>query len=357
MPFIFLTAMAAKATIEATLDAGAAAFLIKPFPLALLKEKVVQTLARGSMAVPPAPAEEVRPHPGGRAPVQLLLDGQRPPAPPKPAPAPAPRNGELAQPTFGDLFAVLLGEEESRPKQVRAPLSGRFSTVDTDAGRILVLTEFSATPRFSITTVIAKDGRGLRKIEMSWSHPLQREGDAELIVKQVDAQHEHALVLTRDLRLEKPRSVILGDTRRSVDAALLAWAVTAVAGEAVAQDRARAVAALRTTWGVLSRRNKVLHMFRIQENGRVVENPPRVGRVSQAAVRAVAAWIAAFLGESGPAVSGSLRSRVQRVMKDRSHELERAGLYAALDAVKPAARTERPAAVPAGVGRSGSSPR
>ena len=198
VPFVFLTAVTTRATIEATLAAGAAAFLVKPFSPALLRKKLIRTLSSERAAVPPTARRGSGRAAAPRTPTHVILEDVRT--------VPLKGPTKLVDVSLDGAFAMLSGENGSGAvKAPRAPISGRFSTLETEDGSVLVLTEVTGSPAFSITTVIARAGR-LRKIETTWAHPLQRQGDAELALHQIDVQHEHALDLARERRAERTRA-------------------------------------------------------------------------------------------------------------------------------------------------------
>ncbi len=70
----------------------------------------------------------------------------------------------------------------------------------------------------------------LRKIESALPHPLAREEDRDTVRRQLDLQHDDTLRRLDDLVLENaPRRVVWSDQSRSVEAGVLAWAMSAVA--------------------------------------------------------------------------------------------------------------------------------
>jgi CheY-like chemotaxis protein len=206
------------------------------------------------------------------------------------------------------------------PEASAGPLAipaGRLSSVDVPGGAVQVQTEAENRPEFTVTTILARSGQVLRKIESAWAHPLKRHEDLELARMQIDRQHERVVATLKGLG--------------TVDASLLAWACSFVA-EQVRNllGSVMTVALLRRTHRRLLKENEVLRVFRISEDGRVVAEGPGLG---PAAVKAVAAWIGAFLSESSQIAEKAGSIRVRQVTKLMEPDLEAIGFYAALEAV------------------------
>jgi CheY-like chemotaxis protein len=242
VPFIALSAVRSETRIRALLAAGADAFLVKPFPVRDLIEKVRALLAR-----PPAPrpapektdgqASPTRPvvaapHTLSTAAVRRAPSAARvgaaaarivvPTAAPRPAPTAAPRPAPPA--ADRDVHHVEIG-----PRDPGFGF-GRFTRVEVRGRSFVVLTEAVAEPRFTVTTVITEKGVPLRKIETALPHALAREEDRDSIRHQLDLQHDDLLRRLDDLVLDaSPRRVVWSDLSRSVDVAVLAWAISAVA--------------------------------------------------------------------------------------------------------------------------------
>jgi CheY-like chemotaxis protein len=218
VPFLFLTAVRVGAEVQAAFDAGAAAFLVKPFPVA----RLVRTIRDVLEATPPpaeepapvkaaapiasaAPAPPERRAPASKAEIEALQEptdddftqmvaASSPPEPPAEAP-PAPASESEPEP------------ESTAPPLERPPVSveGRFSTVQLDSVRVQVMTEAESRPNFVVTTVVSRDGQGIRRIETSWSHALKRREDLDIVRRQIDLQHERALDEIRRGPLQGPR--------------------------------------------------------------------------------------------------------------------------------------------------------
>jgi hypothetical protein len=167
-----------------------------------------------------------------------------------------------------------------------------------------------------VTTVVARGGQVLRKIESAWAHPLQRREDLEAARLQIDRQHDRVVATLKGLG--------------TVDAALLAWACSFVA-EQVRNllGSVMTVTLLRRTHRRLLKERDVLRVFRIAEDGRVVAEGPGLG---PAAVTAVAAWIVSFLAESAQIAEKAAAIRVRQVTRLMESDLDAIGFYAALDA-------------------------
>jgi DNA-binding response OmpR family regulator len=375
VPFIAVSAVRSEARIRSALEAGADAFLLKPFPLRDLMDKVRSLLARGDDAVPEtaAPSAGVLPpaalpsFPTGEmtSPTRPVLAAahttsttavkRRPgvvhyapppdpptphpplPAPPPPAPPPsvrvAPVRVVLPDPAplptpppdreAPDVHQVELGSPDGGLG------FGRFTRVESRGRSFVVLTEAVAEPVFVVTTVITERGVPLRKVESALPHPLAREDDRETVRRQVDLQHDDTLRRLDHLVLERTaRRVVWSDQSRSVDAALLAWAVSAVAqlaeAEAGTDETERQ---LRLTHESTLREEEVLRAFEVTANGRAVVTPGSTGRLPRRAVRAVARWCARFgaalIGDGSTSVVEPVRQATRRY----AVELERLGFY------------------------------
>jgi CheY-like chemotaxis protein len=247
IPFLFLTAVRLGSEVQAALDGGADAYLVKPFPLAQLVETVKRILAAG-------PATTLEEADGSRLSTGLeserpaAMEGQAWPetnladalgidtgseesALAAEAPTPSPTTRIVVPevpwvPMESKGATVLSGTTLSVPERnaedveeaaegedgagsgldVQPPVfEGRFSTVQHGGRRLQVVTEAASHPNFVITTVVSADGRGLRKLESFWSHPLRRAGDLELVKRQIDLQHDRVVADARSEPLFGPR--------------------------------------------------------------------------------------------------------------------------------------------------------
>jgi DNA-binding response OmpR family regulator len=323
VPFIAVSAVRSEARIKSVLAAGADAFLLKPFPLRELLEKIRALLARPaahqpstatwtSIAAPPGPAGPEAP----TGPVAL-----RPP------------EGARDPGLQGDQAAERVGP---RQVEVQPPGSvlgfGRYTKVETNGRSFVVLTEAATRPRFTITTVITEKGVALRKIETALPHPLAREEDQALVRRQLDLQHDDALQrLPRLVVDETPRRVIWSDQSRSVDPGLLAWTVSALAQHAETEvGTTETVRQLRRTHKRIAIHEDILRSFHVTEAGRVVVDPLLKGRLPRRAVEAVASWCRAFALEALEAGDDAVAEPVRRATHGRRGELERLGFYGRL---------------------------
>lgn len=162
VPFIFLTAVRSAKEIAALRAAGADDYLVKPFPMGQLVEKIRSRLG-------PDPAEQPQ--------------GEAPDAP--------------AAPAVG-----------ASRYDLRLP-RGRFSSLGVEGRRVQVLTEVQPGPSYTVVTVVAQDGRGVCRIETTWRNPLRRAADFALAGRQLDFEHERTLRALPDLIAE-------GSPRREV---------------------------------------------------------------------------------------------------------------------------------------------
>jgi len=368
VPFIAVSAVRSEARIRAVLNAGADAFLLKPFPLRDLIEKVRTLVDRPAAArstpdktgdytsptrpvvtvphtmstaairrrpvapppgtvpppavtSPPAPRPTVRPAPHTLppvaaptsvrvAPVRIVV-----PTPPAPAKAPSPERA--------DVLRV-----ELRPPDAGLGF-GRFTRVESRGRSFIVLTEAAAQPKFTVTTVITEKGVPLRKIESALPHPLAREEDRETVRRQIDLQHDDTLRRLDDLVVDgAPRRVVWSDQSRSVEAGVLAWAMSAVAQlaetEAGTDETTRQLHLTREAALV---EEDALRAFHVTPFGRVVVDPQHAGRVPRRAVRAVAGWCRAFATAALQEGLEEIAEPVRQATRRFSLELERMGFY------------------------------
>jgi CheY-like chemotaxis protein len=390
VPFIAVASVRSDAQVQALLDAGASAFLLKPFPLRQLMEKVRALLAPASTLPHGEKAGDLTPtrpltaaaHTTSTAAVRRVPAA----APPAPTPSPAPA-AQAALPSLSQPLAAPAPENEERAEQattspalgrpgatapvapptrtsvrvspvrivvkagdtsVTAPPAewpdvlrvelgpsdaafgfGRFTRVESRGRSFVVLTEAVPQPKFTVTTVVTEKGVPLRKIESAGPHPLAREEDRAVVRRQLDLQHDDTLRRLDDLVLQSaPRRVLWSDQSRSVEAGVLAWAMSAVAQLAETQagtdDTARQ---LRLTREAALAGEDALRAFQVTAFARVVVVPDHAGRVPRRAVRAVAGWCRAFATAALQAQPDEVAQPVRQATRRYSLELERMGFY------------------------------
>jgi hypothetical protein len=342
-PFVTVSAVRSEAKIKAVLAAGADAFLLKPFPLRDLLDKVRSLLERDTPANPEPTSDEI-------SPTRPLLAMPRPAsaaavpresgATPLPASPPAPPVVRILAPVYHPHAPAL-----ARPSGPTAPSApsvrhteletpgglefGRFTRVETGGRSFVVLTEAVAQPRFTVTTVITERNAPLRKIETALSHPLAREEDREEVRRQLDLQHEDVLRRIDHFVLDHgPRRVVWSDQSRSVDAMLLAWAMSAVAQVAEAEAGTdETCRLLRLTLERAATDESLLRNFHITPEGRVMVAPDRPQRAPRRAVRAVANWCFAFAAAALQTDEEEAAEPVRKATMRHGVELERLGFY------------------------------
>ena len=333
VPFVFLTAVAGESAIDAAMQAGADGFLMKPFPVTMLREKVRAMLGMpidGHGPVTPPPPRLEAPTPTPPAPEPRRLDPPQlrevePPAPSPPPPAPEPVAEEWNA-EFGGPRGL---------NTLTAEIEGRFTMARVGDRRIPVLTEAENRPHFTITTLMTSDGRPIRKIETTWQHPLERHEDLASAQMEVRLQHEQALAALEKLgRSLAPRRVVWDARNRLVDGKLLCWAMTALFEDMrfrIGRDPALNLMGL--TYERLRRSLDALRVFRMGNDGRVTLSQNGGGLVRQAAVLAAAEWAVAFV-TTAPRVEGEpAAATVRRATTARSAQLERVGFAAAVTGV------------------------
>ncbi len=297
VPFVVATGVRSEARIRSVLEAGADAYLLKPFPLRELLEKTRLLLKR--------PPQKEGPPPGKGAP-------RVPPA----REAPAARGaGELPPANGVQGF-------------------GRYTRVEVEGRPLVLLTEATPQPKFVVTTVVTERGSALRKIETALSHPLAREEDQEAIRRQIDRQHESVLQRLPELvRDETPRRELWSEEERSVDQELLAWTISAIARLAAAEKGAACTTpVLRATLVRVAASHALLRTFQLTQEGGVAVDPQRGARLPRRAVKALAAWSLAFAGEAFRADLLTALELIRRATAERAAELERLGYYRRLTA-------------------------
>jgi CheY-like chemotaxis protein len=392
VPFLFLTACDQK-TIEAALEDGANGYLMKPFPISLLRQRVrsmlgmpvagsARPLELPSPSAPaglPPPPPVVVPHPSAAATVRFTplrdepapvvplhpeatlrvnalqeptLLAPRPPAalsPPEPAPlrlepaVEAPAEPRILAPLprrSAERFVEPLDRHERLDRPERGPhplpteIEGCFTMALVAGRQVPVLTEAGNRPNFTITTCMTSGGRAIRKIETSWQHPLERREDVVSAQKEVRMQHEQALAALKQLDLSRlSRRVVWDSKRRLVDGDLLCWALTAVWREArgrLGNDLAHGL--LRASFERLSRTIEGLRTFRITSDGRVVLNVRGGPLVPHMAAVAAAEWAVSFVTASRTSGETAV-SAIRRATATRESRLERIGFTTAVAAV------------------------
>ncbi len=408
VPFIALSAVRSEARIRAVIGAGADAFLLKPFPLRELTEKVRSLVERPQAAravrtplgedmyptrpvmrashtmsttslrhrglVPPAPpvetaipepaVEQAPPDPGARADPGAGADpgvrtdrggGSRSAAPTAAPPPPASPEAPVVR-MAGPVRVLPAGKPASehtpgtRPlRPVRLPggvhdegevrrteLSpkaglgfGRFTRVEGRGRSFVILTEAVQKPKFTVTTIITEKGVPLRKVETALPYPLAREEDVETVRRQLDLQHDEIVKRLDDYVLDGARRrVVWSDQSRTIDAALLAWTLSAVAqlaeAEVGTEETARALYLTRERALVA---DDSIRAFQITSGARVVVDPGQGAHLPRRAVRAVAGWCHDFATSALLMDADQVAEPVRQATRLRSDELERIGFY------------------------------
>jgi CheY-like chemotaxis protein len=363
VPFIAVSAVRSEARIRAVLAAGADAFLLKPFPLRDLLEKVRALLDRP--AAPPVPertgdyTSPTRPvvtvaHTTSTAVVRRKAAPEAAPAAAEPVPAPPPpitariptrpaRPSAVTSVRVSPVRVVVPSSPPSTPSPARAeevrrvelgPAEpglgfGRFTRVQARGRSFVVLTEAVALPKFTVTTVITEKGVPLRRIESALPHPLAREDDRDTVRRQLDLQHDDTLRRLDDLVLDNsPRRVVWSDQSRSVEAGMLAWALSAVAQLAETETGTDETARqLRLTHERALVDESTLRAFRVTAAGRVIVGSGEADRLPRRAVRAVAGWCRAFASATLQTDDDKLGEPVRQATRRHALELDRMGFY------------------------------
>jgi protein TonB len=226
-PFLVLSGVRSQPTIRGTLDAGAAAYLLKPFPVSQLVQAIRKVLGDGtpdSSEVPagavlrPAtyregrmtvarPARESALVPAARAAVSETAGRQRigfetrdpaPGAPRAEASALAPRSRDPLR--SDDSIGAPPPEAEPAPTVAPVRLEGRISSLELSGARVRVLTEAEAKGQgVVVRTTVTRDGKELRRVDTTWDRSLQSEEDESAFKELIGAQHASALEDVRRL--------------------------------------------------------------------------------------------------------------------------------------------------------------
>lgn len=379
VPFIFLSAIHATDQIVATMEAGADDFVNKPFSPARLLAKVRAVLRLAGRTA--AYAEDRRHHeltgalgPKGGLPLvkfcesvrlsgcltvtapgverwasflggELLEAGSRPPEEEDDAidrllsmTAGAYRieqnrldPGELR--TLESGGCGLAEDPAMSPPSPEGPAhlpGGLLSKLAVRGDPVTIQTEAENRPDFMVTTLVARSGQVIRKIESSWPHPLQRRGDQPAAEAQVRRQHERVVATVGELSFETPPAP--AGSPPTVDGALLAWAVSFIAEQT--RDLLGSVmtaALLRRTWTRLLKDHESLRSLRVAADGRVLVDHERAA-LPASAVPAVAGWVTCFLAEASALAEKAGKVRIRQATRMMESDLERIGFYAALGA-------------------------
>lgn len=372
VPFVFLSGVDANDDIVETLERGADDFLSKPINMARLVAKVRATLRlaerrHDALSGPIGPAgplpllkfcedsrlsgrlavrsgDESRwadflggelvlaggaPEVAGEEPLDLLL-------------AMASGTYRIEQQRL-DPEALRRSESkaaEERPAGEAAAVfvpipAGRLSMIRVRGQDIQVQTEGENRPEFTVTTVVARGGQVMRKVQSAWHHPFKRREDQDVARSQIDRQHDRVLAMLQGLAAETAAVPVptAPAAALGVDPSLLAWAISFVAEQV--RDHLGAVmtvALLRGSYRRTARGRQAIRAFRVAEDGRVVPATPDES-LPPAAVEAVAAWTADLLSSAGEIVDRAGVIRLRQATRMMEAELERIGFYAAFDAV------------------------
>jgi len=226
----------------------------------------------------------------------------------------------------------------------RHGLVGRFTVLEAGGHRLQVYTEGTHGPNFTITTVVASAGHGLRKVETCWPHPLKRSADYAVAKDEIDRQHDGVLSLVRGGgMLPQPRRAVWDVVGGGVEGALLLW-VMSLLRELVREPLGTlpALALLRRTHQRSSARHPALACFEVGDDGRIVIEVPDAGlsrttlsgaRLPKGAVQGVATWAKALLAEAAELGAQTLPS-LRKATRMLSRDLEEIGFY------EPAAEPE-----------------
>lgn len=207
---------------------------------------------------------------------------------------------------------------------------GLLSKLAVRGAPVTIQTEAENRPDFMVTTLVARSGQVIRKIESCWPHPLQRRGDQPAAEAQVRRQHERVVATVGELAFEAPAAP--AGSPATIDGTLLAWAVSFIAEQARDLLGSVMVAALlRRTLTRLLRDHECLRSLRVATDGRVLVDHERAA-LPASAVAAVAGWVTCFLAEASALAEKAGKVRIRQATRMMEADLERIGFYAALGA-------------------------
>jgi len=324
VPFVFLSAARVEQEMS---ELGADGFIRKPFPLKELTSVVRRLLPDRGEGPEMERAEE---------PAAGIPAGE----------APTPETGASYGDRLGPLgaLAALVEEPEGAesPWQAAGVASrwarrfpyGRFTSARQDERIVQVLTEQSPGPNFTITTIIACGGIGLRRVESALAHPLGRSEDQQLVKRQIDFQHETVLHNLGHFIVETPRRQLLGKDDRGVSAALLFWVMDELSRRIAVQRGVQvSLELLVRTLARLSQRDESLRPFRVLADARVTygdDADPDV--LPRATVDGVASWGLQLVAEAWDLSPSQAREKLLLIVGGRLGELRSVGYLEALSA-------------------------
>jgi hypothetical protein len=194
-----------------------------------------------------------------------------------------------------------------------------------------VQTESENRPNFTMTTLVTRDGRVIRKTRTTWQHPLASPEDRPLAQTQLDRQHERIVAKIRELA-EAANAPPEPARPTGVNGILLGWAMHFIV-EQVWTHLGTAVSTnlLRRTHASLIPRFPVLKLFRVWVEGRVDFDISQGPTLPLDAVEAVARWCATFLATARKLVPEISRIQVRQTTVLMEHALDQVGFYKAFE--------------------------
>jgi hypothetical protein len=195
VPFLILSGVRSEATIRATLDAGAHAFLLKPYPVSQLVETIRKVLEETPRQEPGPERAEAVGSIGGT--FEVDRDQELGLLPPGSLALPVARVPPQKRRTEPDRHAPppAGGGAASLPLD-----EGRISRLELDGTRVEVKTGAVSGQNLVILTTVSRDGKELWKAETTWSRLLRE--DAESLKKLINHQHAGAVEEVRRLPSE-----------------------------------------------------------------------------------------------------------------------------------------------------------
>lgn len=214
---------------------------------------------------------------------------------------------------------------------------GRLSAVEAAGASFEVQTEAANRPNFTVTTIVSRRGRVVRKTETSWQHPLRRGGDHDLARSQIDRQHDGLVLRIREMAVELGRRRA---RRAALHGPLLAWAMYFIVEQVWSHlGTLTTQSLLRRTHEKLADRYHALRVFRVGADARIELDHAHGPFPPRGFVEAVAEWAVAFLEQAGKVAdeAGAIPIRQATVLMEPA--LEQAGFYRAVDAARAPAQS------------------
>jgi CheY-like chemotaxis protein len=212
---------------------------------------------------------------------------------------------------------------------------GSLSRVECRGQSFQIQTEGRNQPNFTVTTIVDRDGRTVRKIESGWPHPLQSAGDSRLAREAVEHQHQQVVRKLREMdAMERKEPEAASDP--VVTGTLLTWAAFYVV-EHVCNHLGTTItdSLLRRTRERVLPRHPALGSFQVGGVARVELDSAHAAQSGEPMIAAMSHWIQRFLYEARQVreEAGDVAIRQTTVLMEGP--LEKIGFYRIFDQAGP----------------------